>query len=328
MKTLFKFFGILSLFCMPFIFVSCEDDDYEVPEGGKDLQNKCIKRTLGPNLVGEKIEFAYAMALAPENGKLVSAKVEASIPGANGTYFDTKSYYTNGAGQDVGIEVCSPSVTEGSVTRTSYSRDTCAATLRFYYVIPEEARGKQVVFTFSATDSNGKTVSMRMGSYTISEMDMKLDIVLTNNSYFSIADMAVYNAQEAAANPKKMDLVYLYRSIRGIDFLHSLVSPGADPQYLPDITLPEGVDNSTRFFKVFASADQQLARDEFGVFVDDLDLRQINLTNAPDYGINMKLNSGAWVETADGVYRAYFFVNNVNNGRKEMTISMKRLKIK
>jgi len=326
MNTLYKSYGIFSLFCIIIFFASCSDDDYEVPEGGKKLQNKCIKRTIGPNLVGEKIEFAYAMALAPENGKLVSAKVEASITGASGTYFDNKSYHTNGSGHDVGIEVCSPSVTEGKVTDISFVRDTCAATLRFYYVIPEEARGKQVSFTFYATDSNGKTVSHKMGSYAISEMDMKLDIVLKNNSYFSIADMAVYDEDEIAANPQKADLVYLFRN--KIHFLHSLISPGADSQYLPDITIPDGANNNTRFFKVFASADQQLARNEFGVFVDDYDLRKMDFTDTPDFGINMKVNSGGWIESSDGQYRAYFYVNKVSNPLRQMTISVKRLKVK
>jgi len=326
MNTLYRFYGICSLFFIIIFLASCNDDDYETPGGGKNLENKCIKRTIGPNLIGEKIEFVYAMALAPENGRLVSAKVEASIPGAAGTYFDNKSYYTNGSGQDVGVEVCSPSVTEGKITEISYVRDTCAATLRFYYVIPEEARGKEVSFIFSATDSNGKTVSMKMGSYTISEIDMKLDIILKNDNYFSIEDMAVYDADQIMANPEKADLVYLFRP--RISFLHSLVSPAADPQYLPDITIPEGFNNSTRFFKVFASADQHLARNEFGVFVDDYDLRKMNFENTPDFGINMKVNSGAWVETADGRYRAYFYVNKVSNPLKQMTISIKRLKVK
>lgn len=42
----------------------------------------------------------------------------------------------------------------------------------------------------------------------------------------------------------------------------------------------------------------------------------------------MKAESGAWVETEDGQYRAYIYFNSVNNGAASMTLSMKRLKVK
>ncbi len=324
-----KYYIILPLVCLAFVFVSCNDDnEYTVPGGITELQNDCIKRGIKPNLVGDTIQFAYAMALPKGTGHLVSARAEASIPGDTKTSFDNKSYYTSSGGMDMGIEVANPSVNDGKWTEIIFSKDTCAATLRYYYVIPEEARGKQVSFKFYASDSNGRQVSYSMGPYNISNMDKKLDIVLTNESFFSIEDMAVYNKTEAAANPGKMDLVYIYKVVRGITYAHSLVSPGADSQYFQGVTMPEGVNNSTKFWKVYASADQDLARDEFGVFVDDLDLQVMTFTNAPDFGINMTEKAGAWLETADGKYRAYFYVNAVNNGKKTMTISMKRLKVK
>jgi hypothetical protein len=322
-----KYYNLL-VFTVLISLFSCEGDGYTVPEGGKELQNACIKRTLGPNVAGEKIEFAYAMALPSTKGKLVSAKVEASIPGAPGTYMENKSYYTNTSGQDIGVEVGSSSLTEGKITEVTYTVDTCAATLRYYYVVPEEAKGKEVSFTFSATGSNGKTVSHRMGPYVISRMDMKLDLVLTNNSYFSIADMEIYDETFAAAHPDKIDLVYLFRTVRGINFRHALVSPAADSEYLPSITLPEGVNNSTRLQRSYASADQQLARDQYGVFVDDRDLQEIDLQNAPNYAINIAQNAGAWLETADGQYRAYIYINNADEKRAGMTLSIKRLKVK
>ena len=42
----------------------------------------------------------------------------------------------------------------------------------------------------------------------------------------------------------------------------------------------------------------------------------------------MKAEYGAWVETADGKYRAYIFVNKVDNTKKEMTVSIKRYTMK
>lgn len=320
---------IFLLACFGIAFTSCEDKEYTIPEGVKSLTNDCLKRSLGPNVIGTTIDFAYAMALPFNTGNLVSAKVEASIVGATGTYLENNSYHTGNGGEDVGIEIGSPSITDGKITEVIFTRDTCASTLRYYYKVPEEARGKEVSFKFSATDSNGKQVSYDMGPYKISEMDMKLDLVLKNNSYFSISDMAVYDAATAATIPDKIDLVYLFRTIRGVTFRHAFVSPTAEnAEYLPNITLPAGLGNSTKFMKVYSSADQQLARNEYGLFVDDLDLREINLANSPDYAINVTQYAGAWVETSDGVYRAYIYVNKASETVGGMTISIKRLKVK
>lgn len=325
-----KFYKILTFICATLLIVSCSDDDYSVPGGksGSGLQNDCIKRTLGPNLVGNEIEFAYAMALPKTEGKLAEAWVEASIPGDVGTYFDNKSYHTNASGVDVGVVVGNPSVTDGKTTTMTYVTDTCAATLRFHYVIPEEARGKNVSFSFFAKDDKGRVVSYKMGGYTVSAMDVKLDIVIPSDSYFSIADMKSYTASEIASQPEKADILYLYRRITGINYLHSFVAPSADAEYRPDVTLPAGVNNRTPLLRTYGAIDQQLARDQYGVFIDDLDLQKIDLSHAPDFAINMKKDGGIWVESADGQYKAFLYVNAVNNTRREITVSVKRLKVK
>lgn len=324
---LIKTFSYTSLF-LSFLLVmtGCKDDDYALPVPKSELQNDAIKRTLGPNLVGLDIEFAYAMAILPEKGKIVSAQVEASIAGATGTYLEHRSYYTNGSGEDVGVEVATPSTTTGATTSVTFNRDTSAATLRYFYRIPEEARGKTVSFTFSAKSSNGESVSYAMGPYTITNMDMKLDMVATDAAacYISIEDMAIYTAAEAAANPGKIDLVYLYRTPTGLTFNHSLVSPAADPQYLPGVTLPAGVNRSTKVNKVWNLRDFHLARLQYGVYIDDADFQKLNLQGAPDFAINVRAEAGVWAETADGKYRAYIYVNKVNNGARNATISMKR----
>lgn len=304
---------------------SCKEDELTTV-----LNSDCIKRTLGPNLVGLNIEFAYAVALPYDAGKIVSANVEASIAGSTGTYLENKSFYTNGSGEDIGITIGNASVTNGTNTEVIFTRDTCAATLRYFYIIPEEARGKSVSFTFSATASNGEVVSYSMGPYTIANMDMKLDLVASDNNlcYISIADMAVYNATTAATIPDKIDLIYLYRAITGITFAHALVSPAGNTDYLPGITLPAGVNKSTKVLKMWALRDFNLARLQYGIYIDDLDFQKIDFTGAPNYVINIKAESGAWVETADGKYRAFVYINSINNTAKTVTISIKRLTIK
>jgi hypothetical protein len=321
-----KHYSLILLTILVVFFTACQDDEYSLPNLAPGLHNDVIKRTLGPNVVGLNMEFAYAMALPKAEGKIISAQVEASIAGGTATYMEYRSFSTNSSGVDVPVTIGSPSVTSGTKTEVVFSRDTCAATLRYFYIIPEEARGKTVKFTFSAKASNGQTVSYEMGPYTIAKMDMKLDLVVSdnNNSYISIADMTAYNATTAAANAAKIDLVYLYRSYTTASFNHALVAPSANADYKPGITLPAGVSNSAKIVKVWALRDQQLARLQYGIYIDDVDFQEIDFTGAPDYAINMKAEAGIWIETADGKYRAYIYVNKIDNTKKEMTLSIKR----
>ena len=324
-----KYFSLIPLILIIF-FNSCTNDEYTVPVGKTGLNNDCIKRTLGPNIVGNNLEFAYAIALPATEGKIISAQVEATIPAATGTYLENRSFYTNASGVDVGITVGSPSVTTDTKTVVTFTKDTCASTLRFFYTIPEAARGKSVSFTFSATASNGQTVTFAMGPYAVTKMDMKLDLVATDNKacYISIADMAIYDAATAVANADKIDLVYLYRAIPGITFTHALVSPAASPEYLPGITLPTGVNKSTKMSKTWALNDFNLARLQYGIYIDDVDFQVLDFTNAPNFVLNLKAQAGTWVETADGKYRAYIYINAVNNTAPSMTISIKRYLMK
>ncbi|MGV3503704.1 MAG: DUF4466 family protein [Adhaeribacter sp.] len=314
------------LFFLLVVLVACQEEEYAIPEAGTKLRNDTIKRTLGPNLVGLNIEFAYAMALPASKGKLVSAQVEASIAGAPGTYLENNSYHTNGSGADVGVQIGDASATEGKITRVDFTRDTSAATLRYFYAIPEEARGKTVTFTFSAKSSNGEAVSYAMGPYTIARMDMKRDLLLKDGGacFISLADMAVYTAAEAAARADKIDLVYLYRSTPAA-FAHALVAPAAEAQYLPGLSLPAGVNRTAKVSKAWNLRDQHLAPTlQYAIFIDDLDFQQLDLSQAPNYALNLKTDAGTWVETADGKYKAFIFVNATDNTNKSARISIKR----
>ncbi len=308
--------------------VGCKKQEYALPTAKEELQNDVIKRTQGPNIVGQSIEFAYAMAISPGYGKLISAEVEASIAGAAGTYLDNKTYYTdvNQSGLDVGISIGQPSVTSGTKTTVTFTKDTSAATLRYFYVIPPEARGKSVSFKFSAKSDDGESVSYSMGPYTIAKMDMVRNLAVSNNNlaYISIADMTVYNAAVAATNAAKIDLVYLYRNLTTSAFNHALVSPAADTLYLPGVTLPAGVNRSTKMIKVFNLQDYNLAQLQYGIYIDDLDFEELSFATAPNFAINLKAEAGVWVETADGKYRAYIYINSVNSNGSAV-ISIKRL---
>jgi hypothetical protein len=135
--------------------------------------------------------------------------------------------------------------------------------------------------------------------------------------------MTVHDATAAAANPGKIDLVYLYRSISGVTFAHALVSPGANTEYLPDVTLPSGVSKISKIRKTWNLTDRQLARRQEGIYVDDLDFLELDFNGMPDYALNLVAQAGVWVESQDKKYRAYIYVNSVNSAGTAV-ISMKR----
>lgn len=248
--------------------MACKKEEYAIPTTKDELQNDAIKRTLGPNIVGQQIEFVYAMALPRAKGKLGSAEVVASIQGAPATYMENNSYSTGSNGADVAVLIGTPSVNDGAKTTVTFSaKDTNAAALRYYYVIPEGARGKTVSFTFTARSSDGASVSYNLGPYTIAKMDMVRNLTVSNGNamYISIGDTAIYTAANAAANAGKIDLVYAYRALTNVAYNHSLVSPAADAIYLPGVTLPSGVNRSTKEIKVFNLQDFNLARLQYGI---------------------------------------------------------------
>ncbi len=320
-----KKISIISL-ALVFLLSACQKKEYSLPVAKDALQIDALKRKLGPNIIGDYIDFVYAIALPSAKGKIVSAQVQASIAGAAATYIDPKSYYTNTSGVDVGITVAAASVNENSTTSVTLTKDTNAVAFRYYYYIPEEARGKEVSFTFSAKSSNGEIVSYKLGPYKISKMDMAKNITVTDGGkmYFSIADMAAYTAAEIGSNASKIDLVYLYRTYTTGAFNHALNAPTASA-YLPGITLPSGVNNDTKLYEVFGLQDRNLANLQYGIYVDDIDLIQKDFSKAPNNAIDLKAESGIWVETADKKYRAYIFINSVNNTTKSAVISIKRL---
>jgi hypothetical protein len=308
------------------MLVSCKKEPYATPVPKDILQNDVIKRSLGPNITGTSIEFAYAMALPSAKGKLVSAEVEATIPGAPGTYLENNSYYTaNGA--DIPVKIGDASVTQGAKTTVTFNVDTPAATLRYYYVVPAAAKGQTVSFTFTAKASDGETVSYKMGPYNISKMDMVRNVTVKDGGamYISIGDSTVYTSANIGSNASHVDLVYLYRVQATRTFAHALVAPAADTSYLPGVTLPAGVNNNTKILKIFNLQDHQLAPyDQPGIYVDDLDFQQLDMSTAQNFAINLKAEAGVWVETSDKKWRAYVFVNSIDNTNKSAVISFKR----
>lgn len=295
-------------------FTSCSDSD-----GNEILpiNNKCLKRTQGPNLVGNDIYFVYAMAIPYDSGRLSSCTVEASIAGADETWLEHNSYHTNSSGFDVAVPVGEPSVNSGARTTVNFTADTCAASLRYYYRIPEEARGKEVSFRFTANAADGRTISMDMGPYTISRQYMVRDITLSKSRcYISIEDMAAYTLEEAMQHPEKIDLVYLWRNKinQGVEFGHTFAAPAADRQWLDNLEIPAEMNRDVRLRKEWGIIDGHLTDEpDYGTYIDDIDFETIRLDDMPDYCVNMKEKGGMWVQTIDGRYRAYIYINSLRS---------------
>lgn len=315
---------LLTLFIVAGLVSCTKDEEYKVPDPISSLTNDVIKRSLGPNIASLPIEFVYAMAIPKSKGKLAYAEVESSIEGATGTYLEHRSYYTNSSGVDIPVTVATPASKDGRTSRVAFSVDTNAAALRYFYVVPDAAKGKEVSFTFKVTGTDGSVATYKMGPYKVTKMDIKRNIAVSNGNlaYVSVENMTAYNATDAATNAAKVDLVYLYRTTPA-SFLHGLVSPGSDPVNLSGVTLPAGVNRKSKLQKTFNLQDRNLAQLQFGIYVDEIDFQQIDLKSAPDNATGLRAEAGTWVETQDGKYRAFIFVNSVNaNG--SAVISMLR----
>lgn len=329
MKLKYYYFVLLSF---ALTLVAC-DDPVLLKDPVSALSNDCIKRSLpvAPNIVGNEIEFAYAMAIPNELGKLLSAQVVSSIAGAAGTYFDPNSYYTNSSGQDIPVRVCSDSQTNGVTTAIDFTADTCAATLRYYYIIPEEARGKEVHFSFSVKASNGQVAEYKLGPYKISKMDMTKDVFVTNDKcYLSFSNegeaVHIYSKEDLQADPSlaaKIDIMYAYSEKS--DLSYAFYTSSSPKEYMGDVELPSGFVNNTKMIKIYGLQDRQLSDLQYSKFVDDLDFETIEMSKGMNYILGLKEEAGAWIETADGKYRAYVYINKASAG--EMTVSVKRYKM-
>ena len=204
-----------------------------------------------------------------------------------------------------------------------------AATVRYAYVVPAEAKGKNISFTFSSTSSTGAKASYSTPSYPVSKMDMKRLIELGNEGacYFSIEDMKAYTKEEVTTQSlaSKIDFIYIYQAkLNGYDYKHSFVSPGTDPKYIAIAGIvPAGATNKTPMEKRANVRDAQLKGEAPNVYIDDVDFQSLDLGAAVDYALTFSKDDGAFMKTANGKYAAYVYVNKIDDSGK-MTISIKR----
>ena len=319
---------IIGFFLLSVFLLACSKEETST------LKNDVIKRTLAPAIVGQPIQFVYAMGAT--DGKVKKATVRASIVGDAGTGFDTKTYYYDVSKKlDVGIVVATCNTVSDLSTATI--RDTTSVTLRYYYIVPESARGKSVSLTFTAESTTGEMVTYSQPAFQVQLMDMRSNIVLEsgNRCYFSIADMAAYTESEVTTGnlSAKIDFVYNYKAkdLSGkYDYKHYFVSAASEATYLNGAVIPSGwTKNNTTMRPGYFDRDSQLInRSNFdGVFVTDVDMRAFSLVNCANYSGTLINESNVIMKTADGKYMFYILINKVDDVNKKVTVSFKRLAI-
>lgn len=312
-------------------FISCSDDD------DNPLNNDYIKRTTSPLLVGERLEFAYAMG-TPE-GKLKTAYAEASVAGATGTDFEPYTWRTEN-GTNISTLVARDCKTEGAIS-SAHIIDAQATTLRYYYVIPEELRGKEVSFTFSCESAADRKSSVKTETYKISTMDMKKLITMTGTDdgarYFSIEDMKAYTKEEVETGnlSSRIDFIFAYAAKKTVgsnsyDYKYAFFSPAAN-DYFPDgFTLPASWQKrSTWMEKKLYMWDGQLRNDvNTNIYVDDADMRAQTFYNAMNYALDIRGEGSLFMKTDDEKYVAYIYINSLKNDNNTPTavVGIKRYK--
>lgn len=298
------------------------------------LQNDLIKRSVAPLMVGEKIEFAYAAGTT--TSKLKTFKVTASVAGAEGTNFEPYTWRTEN-GTDVSTVVATDCNTDGNVSSASII-DSKATTLRYYYVIPPELKGKSISFVFSSTSEDGETVTYDTPVYPASSMDMRKKIELSGEEngarYFSIEDMKAYTSDEVKSGnlSSKIDFIYAFAATKTVGgnaypYKHAFFAPGAESYYPDGFSLPsELTSRETLMDKKLYVWDGQLKDDKNNdIYVDDMDLRAVTFNNSACGILDLKAEGGAFMKSADGKHIAYIYINSLNDKTKSAVIGIKKL---
>jgi len=341
------FFSVIALAWVG-VLASCEQFDVVEPI-------QYIKKTYGPVIVGERYDFAFTVA-SKDGSVLRDMAIEATYAGASGTALDSKCYWTvptgaQGEGQERSVEMLSNVTANGSVINANIRGDltvfdggytSYAITVRYSYVVPAEARGKNVRFTVKWTTQKGTSKEYSTETYDVSNMDIKKDIVLTDadNStsirYFSIANMEAYTQDEvnALSNSASIDFVYRYNPDNittpggsSVRLNNAIIAP-SNNIYLNIEYVPASWTKNDTWIEIRKWDDMQLKGAVPNNYITDMDILTADIRGINHAEYNLANDFGTVMQTADGVYRAYVYVKRVNNPTGSMTIGVKRLKMK
>ena len=325
-NTIIKHLCLLLSVSFIFAFTACDDDN------DSPLKNDLLKKSSGPILVGNTIEFAYAIG-STDQQQIKAVEITASIPGSIGTGIATHSRYTNpDNGNEEEVLIATETNTEGSLSR-AYLIDTIAATIRYFYVVPEEARGKTLKFHFrSITEKGG--ASIESPEYTVSNVDIFKDLSLSHEGFncFSLETMQAYTVAQVQEQgiAEKIDFIYTYKPILGSGwtFAHGLVAPSNEKGYLYPIEVPTGANNKTLLEKRFWPDGQLKTSGVPTIYVDEMDLRNATFDGVTSHAYELGQDQGVLIKSYNGKYVAYLYINGTSSNTKRINFAIKRLTLK
>ncbi len=326
MKKISWFSLYLLLYAVAVAFCSsCSDDE-------SPLRNDLLRKDVGPVLVGNTLEFAYAIG-STDGTPIKAVEVTASFPGAEGTGIAINSRYTNpDNGEEEEVRIATETSTEGTVSK-AYIVDTVAATIRYFYVVPEVARGSKIKFHFRSITGTGEA-TVQSPEYTVSNVEIFKNLSLSSGerSCFSLETMQSYSVAqvEEMGIAGKIDFIYTYKPTMGSgwSFAHGLVSPSNEKGYLYPVEIPSGAANRTLMEKRYWPDGQLKTSGVPTIYVDEIDLRQVALDGVTAHAYELGQDQGVLVKSHDGKYIAYLYINETSSNLKRMSFAIKRLTLK
>jgi hypothetical protein len=157
-------------------------------------------------------------------------------------------------------------------------------------------------------------------------MDIQRNITLITGGacYLSIKQMKAFTIAEVLTNnlAGEIDLIYFYSASFGIG--HSFVSPATSTDFTYGVTIPTMSTNGTKVSKRRDVRDGQLGS-PYSQFIDDLDFETLIIDDdAQNFVYALAVPYGAFIATGDGKYKAFIYVNSIDNKTGKMVVSMKR----
>lgn len=326
MKKISWFSLYLLLYAVIAVFSSsCSEDE-------SPLRNDLLRKDMGPVLVGNTLEFAYAIG-STDGNPIKAVEVTASFPGAEGTGIGMSSRYTNpDNGEEEEVRIATETSTDGIMSK-AYIVDTIAATIRYFYVVPKEARGNRIKFYFRSITGTGEA-TIQSPEYTVSNVEIFKDLSLSSGqkSCFSLEMMQSYSVAqvEALDIADKIDFIYTYKPTMGSgwSFAHGLVSPSNEKGYLYPVEIPLGASNHTLLEKRYWPDGQLKSSGVPTIYVDEVDLRQATLDGVTAHAYELGQDQGVLIRSHDGKYIAYLYINETSSNLQRMNFAIKRLTLK
>lgn len=308
-----------------FHFSSCDNSNNE------NLQNDLFLRGTEPIMVGCTMEFVYSLG-STDGNPLKAVEIIAPFSGDKGTKIYKTGLYTNpNNGNDEEVLIITDTETDGSISK-AYFIDTIAASVRYSYVVPKEAQGKDLKFHFRGiTDTSSSEITSM--TYHVNNIEIfKGFIMNTEKNCFSIENMKTYTIEEVNSNgiQDKIDFIYTYKPTMGSGFTfnHALVSPSNEKGYLYPIEIPYNCNNKTLIEKRLWPDGQLKTSGIPSVYVDEIDLRNAQFDGITTHAYDLLKDQGIIIKSHDEKYIIYLYINDIDNELKQISFSIKRLTIK